>query len=103
MALLDAHALALSLRTENDLAAALSRTVALRRAHIALYQAMSRVFTPFYQSDSRALPLLRDTLVGRLARVWPINSALAILVAGLVGDPLTKLGLSRKGLYDPGL
>lgn len=95
MALLDAHALAMSLRAEPDVAAALARTVAVRRAHIAIYQAMSLLFTPVYQSDSRALPFLRDWLVGPLAKTWPATALLAAIVAGLVGSPLRKAGLNR--------
>ena len=95
MALLDAHALAMSLRAGPDIAAALARAVALRRAHVAIYQAMSLLFTPVYQSDSRVLPLLRDWLVGPLAKTWPATAVLALIVAGLVGSPLRKLGLSR--------
>ncbi len=95
MALLDAYALAISLRAEPDVAAALARAVALRRAHVAIYQTMSLLFTPVYQSDSRVLPILRDWLVGPLAKNWPATAILAAIVAGLVASPLRKLGLSR--------
>lgn len=98
MALLDAHALAMSLRAEPDVAAALARAVSLRRSHVAIYQTMSLLFTPVYQSDSRLLPLLRDWLVGPLAKRWPATAVLAAIVAGLVGSPLRRLGLSRDGI-----
>jgi salicylate hydroxylase len=97
MALLDAHALAMALRAEPDIAAALARAVAIRRTHVAIYQAMSLLFTPVYQSDSRVLPMLRDWLVGPLAKRWPATAMLATIVAGLVGSPLRKLGLPRSG------
>jgi 2-polyprenyl-6-methoxyphenol hydroxylase-like FAD-dependent oxidoreductase len=95
MALLDAYALAVALRASPDLPAALARAVAMRKAHVAIYQGMSRLFTPVYQSDSRALPFLRDRLVGPLARRWPATSILAHIVAGYVGAPLRRLGLSE--------
>src|SRR5690606_21677908 len=51
MALLDAYALALGLRRARTLADALAETVRLRRDQIQLYQALSRLLTPLYQSD----------------------------------------------------
>jgi len=93
MALLDAHALALALRTSDSLEAALARMVALRRRHVWLYQAMSRLLTPVYQSDGRVVPFARDRLVGPLSRVRLVQRIQAAMVTGLVGDPLGPLGL----------
>lgn len=93
MALLDAWALALALRESDSLDAGCARAVALRRRHVRLYQAMSRVFTPVYQSDGRALPFLRDRLVGPLSKLWPATTLQAAMVSGLVGSPLRPLGL----------
>ena len=93
MALLDAYALLVALRAACDLPDALCRTVALRRAHVEIYQALSALFTPVYQSDSRLLPFMRDTLVGPLSKLWPATAIQAAMVSGLVGRPLAKLGL----------
>ena len=93
MALLDAWALAMALRETPDVAHAIERTIALRRRHVRLYQAMSALFTPVYQSDSRALPALRDWLVGPLSKIWPATRIQAAMVSGLVGNPLPPLGL----------
>ena len=93
MALLDAYALALALREEPDLAAAAARAISLRRRHVALYQAMSALFTPAYQSDSRLLPILRDWVVGALINVRIVARIQAAMVSGLVGSPLSRLGL----------
>lgn len=95
MALLDAYALAKALRERSDVPAALARAVDLRRRHVALYQAMSALFTPVYQSDSRILPVLRDRIVGPLATRWPATYIQARMVSGLVADPLRRLGLDR--------
>jgi 2-polyprenyl-6-methoxyphenol hydroxylase-like FAD-dependent oxidoreductase len=95
MALLDAYALAAALRATPDVASALARAVETRKAHVAIYQGMSRMFTPVYQSDSRVLPFLRDRLAGPLARRWPATAILATIVAGYVGAPLRRLGLSE--------
>jgi salicylate hydroxylase len=71
MALLDAWALAKALREEADVAAALGRAVAMRRFHVRLSQALSALFTPAYQSDSRVLPFIRDRIVPPFGRRWP--------------------------------
>lgn len=93
MGLLDACALAVAVNEAADIAGALQRYAAQRRFHVRLYQAASRLFTPFYQSDSYVLPLLRDRLVPPLARLPGIDRQLALLVAGLYGDPLRALKL----------
>jgi salicylate hydroxylase len=97
MALLDAYALAAALRVSPDAPSALARAVQLRNAHVAIYQSMSYLFTPVYQSDSRVLPFLRDSLVGPLAKLWPATAILAAIVSGFVGGPLRRLGLSEDG------
>lgn len=93
MALLDAWALALALRTHAALPEALAEAVRLRRGHVRLYQALSLIFTPVYQSDSRIVPLLRDYLVGPVSKIWPAPQLQAATVAGIVGSPLGRLGL----------
>ncbi len=93
MALLDVYALAMALRSAPDVAGALSNVVAARRTHVAVYQGMSRLFTPIYQSDGVMLPWMRDWLVGPVARLWPAPAVLALIVSGLVGAPLRRLGL----------
>jgi salicylate hydroxylase len=98
MALLDAYALAVALDQAADLGAALSRYAQLRRWHVRLYQAASRMFTPFYQSDSAMLPLIRDRVVPPLARLPGIDRMLALLVSGLIGGPLRQLGLKEPAI-----
>lgn len=95
MALLDAYALRLGLRAGADIDDGLARAVALRARHVRLYQWLSALFTPVYQSDSRVLPFLRDRLVGPLSKLWPATSIQAAMVSGLVGRPLAPLGLAR--------
>lgn len=93
MALLDAFALALGLSRGSDPHDGLRRAVALRRRHIRLYQLITLLFTPVYQSDSKIIPLLRDRLMAPLSRLWPFPWLQAALVSGLIGDPLTPMGL----------
>lgn len=94
MALLDAWALAKGLEDANSLEDGLCRTVALRRRHVLTYQWLTALFTPVYQSDSRALPFIRDRLVGPISTLWPATTIQAAMVSGLVGNPLRPLGLS---------
>ncbi len=87
MALLDALALAEALAL-HPVAEAAAAYAAMRRWHVRSYQAMSYLFTPMYQSDSRALPLLRDRVLGPVS-TWPVvRGALSRLVAGDMLPPL---------------
>ena len=87
MALLDALALthALDDASGED---ALRAYAAMRRWHVRIYQTLSRVFTPQYQSDSRALPLLRDLALFPVSMTPPIPALLTRLVAGTMIPPL---------------
>lgn len=96
MALLDARALQLALRrAAGD--EALRLYAGARRWHIAAYQAMSAAFTPQYQSDSRALPVLRDRLLAPLSQIWPIPGILTRLVCGDLVPPMPALTPRRRG------
>ncbi|MDB5438908.1 MAG: glutamate synthase [Caulobacteraceae bacterium] len=101
MAMLDAYALAKALREGGGLETALPRYAALRRTHVGLYQLMSTLFTPVYQSDGTLLPLVRDRLVGPISRLWPATVIQAAMVAGLVGDPLGHLALPAQAQDGP--
>jgi 2-polyprenyl-6-methoxyphenol hydroxylase-like FAD-dependent oxidoreductase len=94
MALLDAYALAKSLDQTTDINAALGAYKALRQRHIWLYQTISELFTPFYQSDSKLLPWLRDYIATPAAQLPPVAAVLSSMVAGTLGAPLQRLGLA---------
>lgn len=94
MALLDAWALRQGLRGADDLPAALTRTVTLRRSHVRLYQWLTALVTPAYQSDGPLFPFARDRLVGPLAHWRLAQRVQARLVSGLVGNPLVRLDLA---------
>lgn len=91
MALLDALALARALSWQSDLSAALNEYARLRLWHIRLYQLASWMFTPAYQSDSKAFALFRDWIVAPLSRIPPAPKILAALVAGQIGAPLNAM------------
>lgn len=97
MALLDALGLARALEANRDISRALDAYSRSRRGHIQLYQLASWMFTPAYQSDSRAIALVRDWLMAPLSRVWPMPKILAALVAGSIGSPLSAIEATRDG------
>jgi 2-polyprenyl-6-methoxyphenol hydroxylase-like FAD-dependent oxidoreductase len=92
MALIDAFALNLALDHATDVPSALRLYARSRRRHVRVYQAMSRIFTPFFQSDSALLPVLRDRLVSPMTRVSVVRRALAALVAGTFVEPISDRG-----------
>lgn len=93
MALIDALSLATALRVHLDPSDALAEHVACRRVHVAFYQALSVVLTPFYQSDSRILPVLRDHVVAPLLRRrGVVHAMIAAMVGGGVLDPVGRIG-----------
>ena len=93
MALLDALALSLALSVRGETHERLKEYHRMRVGHVRLFQAMSYLFTPVYQSDSTVLPWLRDWLAAPLSRVWPAPPLLAAMVSGALGAPLKKLHL----------
>lgn len=83
MAMLDALALLEALETQVDVPSARSRYHRMRNRHVSAYQMISRLFTPFYQSESRVLPLIRD-LLGGYSGLPVVRRILAAMVAGHV-------------------
>ena len=81
MALLDATCLSQALATE-AVADALKTYARKRRLHVRTYQAVSAIFTPFYQSKSRILPPIRNHIFHPISQLWPIDQGLTKLVCG---------------------
>jgi 2-polyprenyl-6-methoxyphenol hydroxylase-like FAD-dependent oxidoreductase len=95
MALLDAAALSHALARTSGIDDALATYASARRWHVRVFQALSLTLTPFYQSDSAALPFVRDRMVAVLARIPPGPQFLAAMVAGTVIDPFRRIGLAE--------
>jgi len=95
MALLDAAALAYALERAAGVDDALDFYARSRRRHVRVFQALSRAFTPFYQSDSTVLPFIRDRLVATVARIPPGPQILASIVAGTLVDPFRATGFGE--------
>ncbi len=90
MALLDALALTRSLDGSPTLQEGLRGYARMRYWHTRLFQWASATFTPFYQSDSRLLPLVRDWLAAPLSRLPIADAVLARLVAGMTTTALAQ-------------
>ncbi|WP_449425376.1 FAD-dependent oxidoreductase [Rhodanobacter lindaniclasticus] len=82
MALLDAAMLADVLAEDTTPAAALRVYGQRRRAHLAVYQRLSRWLTPFFQSERDGLARLRDLGFGPLARMPLARSQMLKILTG---------------------
>jgi salicylate hydroxylase len=101
MALLDVRALAQAFSQTDDIAEVSMLYARMRKRHVRVYQALSMMFTPFYQSDSVALPWLRDNLVSSLSRIGPAQKILARMVAGTLVKPMVGRDVERRVSTSP--
>ncbi len=95
MALLDAFALATALESNANLEEALGEYARMRLWHIRMYQAITWIFTPAYQSNSTSIAWARDHLLAPASRIWPMPPLLAALVSGALGWPMRVIGETR--------
>ena len=96
MALLDAKAIDFAVRQcRDDLTDAGEKFHGLRKRQIHIYQALSKLLTPFYQSDSTALGFVRDHFVSHLVKIPPAPKLMTGMVSGLFAHPF-KAGLLRR-------
>jgi 2-polyprenyl-6-methoxyphenol hydroxylase-like FAD-dependent oxidoreductase len=82
LALIDAVTLAHCLR-DSDTGAALAHYEKLRRAHVAFYTLASRAMTPVFQSDSRIIAWLRDTLLYPSGKVPGVRYLMRTTLGGV--------------------
>jgi hypothetical protein len=66
-----------------------------RQIHIRFYQLLSRILTPFYQSDSRILPFSRDILIGPTTKLPLLRGLITMLVTGELLNPVARIALDR--------
>ncbi len=69
---------------------------ALRKRQIRIFQFLSQVLTPFYQSDSLILGKIRDYGIAYVAKVPPAPRLMAELVSGLFVRPFGHSLIRRK-------
>ncbi|MBN9278809.1 MAG: FAD-dependent monooxygenase, partial [Hyphomicrobium sp.] len=91
LALMDAMTLAGALSREDTIEAALQDFHAARRRHVAFYQLASRWLTPFFQSDSRVLGLVRDATFGLASMVPFAEGQMLRTLAGIKTGPFSEL------------
>ena len=91
LALMDAMTLAGALSREDTVEAALQDFHAARRRHVAFYQLASRWLTPFFQSDSRVLGLVRDATFGLASMVPFAEGQMLRTLAGIKTGPFSEL------------
>jgi 2-polyprenyl-6-methoxyphenol hydroxylase-like FAD-dependent oxidoreductase len=85
LALLDALALAASLREQGELGRALAAYSRARRSQLRYYQFVNRALTPFFQGDSWLLGALRDALMPLAARLPLLRSTMVATMCGVKG------------------
>jgi 2-polyprenyl-6-methoxyphenol hydroxylase-like FAD-dependent oxidoreductase len=91
LALIDALALAAELERGDTLEAALGAFHDRRRRHVGFYQLASRWLTPFFQSDSRVLGLLRDVTFGLASQVPFAEGQMLRTLAGIKTGVFSEL------------
>lgn len=62
-----------------------------RRAHVRFYQISCYLLTPFYQSDSRVLPMFRDLFFEPVSRIPYIRKVITALGSGMMLWPFRKI------------
>ena len=93
MALLDAKAISTAINQHENIDRALTAYARSRRKHVFSFQALSWIFTPFYQSDSHMLAFIRDRIVSTLAKLPPAPWILSNMVSGTLVNPYKTIGL----------
>jgi len=91
MALLDSWSLTKAVEETDNWLETAARYAKLRRSHVQFYQWVSHALTPFYQSDSRLLPWLRDTFFEPASTLPGMASMITKLGAGMMLSPFSKL------------
>lgn len=81
--LLDAITLSDAIATSPDLASALNLYAKTRHGHVRFYQMASALMTPFFQSDSGGLAILRDMSFDRMKFVPYLRREMLRTLAGL--------------------
>ncbi len=86
MALMDAFAASKAIEHGEGLASIIQRYRHFRSDHVGIYQCLSHMFTPLYQSDSRLLPVIRDAIIHNFAGLPMIRNLIANVVSGSLGS-----------------
>lgn len=99
LGLLDAHALARAIAERDDLTSALALFAQRRDGPVRFYRQASHLLTPFFQSRSGALGLLRDTFMGMSCHVPGMRGLMGSTLAGTRRGWLSSVALDADGRY----
>lgn len=91
MAFLDALALSEAMSCANEHEDYALLYAKSRQLHVRLFQAASYLLTPFYQSDSRLLPALRDSLFEPVSKLPLSDKIVTALGSGLISNPVRTI------------
>jgi 2-polyprenyl-6-methoxyphenol hydroxylase-like FAD-dependent oxidoreductase len=99
LGLLDAHSLARSLAEAGDVAAAMDLFARRRGPSNRFYRSASHLLTPFFQSDSVPLAILRDLVLRQACQTPFVRPMLAGVLAGLRRGWFSADSLDADGRY----
>lgn len=94
LALADALVFSRSLQDSEDFSEAVRSYESQRKNHQRFYQFASRILTPFFQSDSLALPFLRDKFMAASSNIPYIRRQMVLSFTGVKDGIFTN--------FDPG-
>lgn len=86
MALMDAFALSNAIEHAEDIASIGHHYHHYRADHIWMYQWLSYIFTPLYQSESKVFPVIRDVITHNFAALPLVRKLIAKIVSGQLGS-----------------
>ena len=99
LGLLDAHALARGLAETGDVSRAMDLFASRRGPSTRFYRAASHLLTPFFQSDSVSLAIVRDLVVRQACQTPIVRPWMTGMLAGLGRGWLSAESLDAEGRY----
>ena len=99
LGLLDAHALARSLAEASDIAQAMDLFARRRGPPSRFYRTASHLLTPFFQSDSEILAIVRDLVLRHASQAPIVRPMMTSVLAGLRRGWLIADSLDADGRY----
>jgi salicylate hydroxylase len=91
MGLLDAMVIDECLRDAKDINAGLQAFARKRKKHLGFYQTASHWLTPFFQSDSYVLPLIRDLTFGIMCKLPFVKTEMVRTLSGIKTGLFTSM------------
>ena len=83
LAIFDAVTLSHCINNNQSIEQSLAQYSQLRRSQIYFYQLVSKILTPFFQSDNKIAPLIRDTILPLMCRNSKTNKEIVKILSGI--------------------